>query len=166
MLSQLPGINGFLGTRGSLMLDIVFLAMFVVVLILGWSITLARQGKFARHKRVQLVLVVVLLIAITAFEVEMRLVGWEQRAAESPYWTSNAWNDPVHYSLLIHLLFAIPTALLWVFVVVRAIRHFPIPATPNEHSRSHRFWAPIASFEMLMTAVTGWVFYWLAFVAK
>ena len=31
LVGQLPGIDGFLGTRGSLMLDIVFLAMFAVV---------------------------------------------------------------------------------------------------------------------------------------
>ena len=166
LLSQLPGIDGFLGTRGSLMLDVVFLAMFAVVPLLGWSITLAKRGKFAQHKRMQLVLAVVLLVAVAVFELEMRLVGWQERAAASPYWTSEAWDDPVHYSLMIHLFFAIPTAFLWLFVVVRALRSFPKPAAPNEHSPSHRFWAPIASFEMLMTAITGWVFYWLAFGAK
>ena len=166
LVGQLPGIDGFLGTRGSLMLDIVFLAMFAVVPILGWSIALAKQGKFVQHKRVQLVLATVLLVAVAAFEIEMRVVGWHQRAEQSPYWTSTAWDDPVHYSLMIHLFFAIPTAFLWIFVVARGLRYFPKPAAPNDHSRSHRFWAPIASFEMLMTAVTGWVFYWLAFVAK
>ena len=41
LLSQsYPGIGGFLGTRGSLMLDVVFLAMFVVVPLLAVSVWL------------------------------------------------------------------------------------------------------------------------------
>jgi len=165
LLGQFPGINGFLGTRGSLMLDLVFIAMFAVVPILGWSVLLAKRGRYALHKRVQVVLALVLLVAVTAFEIEMRVVGWEPRAEPSPYWSDANWNDPVHYSLAVHLFFAIPTALLWLYVVIQAMRKFPKPVAPNEHSASHRFWAPIASFEMLMTAITGWVFYWIAFVA-
>lgn len=165
LLAQYAGVNGFLGTRASLMLDLVFLAMFAVVPILFWSVILAKRGNYVLHKRVQLALALILLIAVTTFEVEMRIFGWEERAELSPYWSGPEWNDAVHYSLGVHLFFAIPTALLWIYVVVRAMRRFPNPVAPNEHSRSHRFWAPIATLEMLMTAVTGWVFYWLAFAA-
>ena len=161
-----PGIHGFLGTRGSLMLDLVFLSMFLVVPILGWSVMLAKRGRYALHKRVQLTLGTVLLIAVTAFELEMRIVGWEERAAPSPYWSGPQWDDWVHYSLGIHLFFAIPTAVLWIMVIIRALRGFAKPPVPSPHSASHRFWAKLASFEMLMTAVTGWVFYWLAFAAQ
>lgn len=147
------------------MLDVVFLAMFAVVPIMVWSISLAKQGKYELHKRVQLALALILLVAVTAFEIEMRVVGWEERAKPSQYWSDSSWNDGVHYSLAIHLFFAIPTAFIWVYVVVQAMRLFPKPVAPNEHSRSHRFWGPIAAFEMLMTAVTGWIFYWMAFVA-
>ncbi|HVW45670.1 MAG TPA: DUF420 domain-containing protein, partial [Solirubrobacterales bacterium] len=67
------------------------------------------------------------------------------------------------YSLGVHLLFAVTTALLWIFVMVRALRRFPCPPAPNDHSRSHIFWARLAAIDMLLTAVTGWAFYWLAF---
>lgn len=165
LIGQFPGMDGFLGTRGSLMVDIVFLAMFAVLPVLAYSIWLAKRGNLALHKRVQVTLALILLVAVTAFEVEMRVSGWEERAMDSPYWTSQAWDDPVHYSLGVHLCFAIPTAFLWLFVVVRALRQFPKPVAPNEHSRSHRFWAPLASLGMFMTATTGWLFYWLAFAA-
>ena len=165
VLGQYPGVNGFLGTRGSLMLDVVFLAMFAVVPVLGWSILLARRGRYGLHKRVQVTLGTVLLLAVVAFEVEMRVVGWRERAEPSPYWNGDAWRDPVHYSLIIHLFFAIPTAVLWLTVIIRALRRFPSPPVPGTHSGAHRFWAPLAAFEMLMTALTGWVFYWLAFAA-
>ena len=164
-VASYPGIDGFLGTRGSLMLDVVFLAMFAVVPIMFWSISLAKRGNYVLHKKVQIALALTLLIAVTAFEIEMRVIGWESRAEPSPYWTDSSWNDGVHFSLGVHLFFAIPTAFLWIYVVVQAMRLFPKPASPNTHSPSHRFWAPIAAFEMLMTAVTGWIFYWMAFVA-
>lgn len=127
---------------------------------------LAKQGRYAMHKRVQVALAVILLVAVTLFELEMRIVGWRERAMPSPYWSTAAWDDPIDYALGVHLFFAIPTAVLWIFVVGQALRKFPKPPAPGEHSRSHRFWAPIASFEMLMTSLTGWVFYWLAFVAR
>src|SRR5262249_6247353 len=95
------GINGFLGTRASLMLDVVFLAMFAVLPILGWSIWLVRvRHNFALHKRVQLSLGVVLLLAVTLFEVDMRVNGWKPRASESPYF--HTWVVP---ALTIHLVF-------------------------------------------------------------
>ena len=56
-----PGFDGFLGTRASFMLDFVFLAMFAVIPIMGWSIY---QVKFRRryqlHKWVQVALGIVL----------------------------------------------------------------------------------------------------------
>ena len=81
-----PGIDGFLGTRASLMLDVVFLAMFVVVPVMLWSIYQVKyRRRYLLHKRVQLTLALVLLAAVTLFEVDMRIHGWQQRAELSPY---------------------------------------------------------------------------------
>lgn len=168
MLAQLaqttidyPGPEGFLGTRASLMLDVVFLAMFVVIVVLAWSVVQVRRGRFMLHKRVQLILAGVLLAAVTAFEIEMRVYGWQDRAAGS---LNGSASRSVWTALYIHLVFAVSTAALWPVVIVRAMRLFPQPPAPGEHSPSHRFWARLAAVDMLLTAVTGWVFYWLAFV--
>lgn len=144
------------------MLDVVFLAMFAIVPLLAWSIYLVRYRRnYALHKRVQLTLGTVLLVAVTLFELDMQFVtDWEQGARSSPYYET--WVKPV---LVIHLFFAIPTALLWVVVIVRALRRFHNPPEPGPHSREHIRWAWVTAIETLMTAVTGWVFYWLAFVA-
>jgi uncharacterized membrane protein YozB (DUF420 family) len=156
-----PDLDGFLGTRASLMLDVVFLAMFAVVPILGWSIYLVKyRRRYLLHKRIQLALASVLLVAVVLFEADVRVHGWTRRAEPSPYYET--W---VGYSLYVHLPFAVSTALLWIVVTVRAVRHFPRPPQPNEHSRSHLVWAKLAAIDMLLTAITGWVFYWLAFVA-
>jgi hypothetical protein len=56
-----PGIDGFLGTRATFTLDLLVVAMFSVVLVLGWSVY---QVKFRRryqlHKWTQLTLAAVL----------------------------------------------------------------------------------------------------------
>lgn len=153
---------GFLGTRASLMLDVVFLAMFVVVPVMLWSIYLVKfRQRYQLHKQIQLVLGAVLLIAVTMFEVDLQLfTDWKLLAAPSPYIDSI-----VRPSLWVHLFFAIPTAFLWVYVMYHGLRYIPNPPGPSVHSARHLFWAKLAAFEMVMTALTGWVFYYLAFVA-
>jgi putative membrane protein len=165
-IRQFDGMNGFLGTRGSIMLDFVFLAMFAIVPVLLLSICLVRFGrKYQLHKTIQLLLGGALLVAVTAFEVDMRFfTDWEQRAAPSPYYSAEGWSG-VWITLVVHLGFAIPTTVLWGVVIGLALRKFARPPAPNPHSRLHVPLAWLATVGMFMTAVTGWVFYWLAFVA-
>ncbi len=161
--------HGFLPTRGSVMLDFVFVALFAVIPVLASSIWLVKFRKPAElhkcewHKWIQLALGAILLVAVTAFEVDMRFItkDWRSLAEASPFYASKI----VDYSLWIHLCFAIPTPLLWIFVIVRALQKFPKPVAPCEYSSRHMMWGRIAATAMFMTAVTGWVFYWLAFVA-
>ena len=162
-------LHGFLPTRGSVMLDFVFVALFAVIPVMAWSIYLVKfrqpgeAYKCEWHKRIQIALAVILLIAVTAFEIDMRFItkDWRLLAAASPFYASQM----VDYSLWIHLCFAVPTPLLWTFVIVRALQKFPTPAAPCEYSAQHMLWGKVAAIAMFMTAITGWVFYWLAFVA-
>lgn len=167
LLAQLFfGRDGFWGTRASLMMDIVFTAMMIVVPVMAWSIWTVRKGqKYSKHKWVQLTLALTLLVAVVLFELEMRLVGWQNRATDSPFWTDGGWNDAIDYSLAIHLLFAIPTPILWGVVIVLALKRFPSPPRPSAHSGTHRFWARLGTIGMLLTSVTGWIFYYFAFAA-
>ena len=81
-LIAFSGWDGFLGTRASLALDVVCLGMVLVVLILGWSIRLVRVHRnYSLHRRVQLGLAGLLLVVLTAFELDVRLHGWTDRAA-------------------------------------------------------------------------------------
>jgi len=149
------------------MLDVVFLAMFVVVPLLTASVFLVKaRGRYQLHKTLQLVMASVLLTAVLLFELDMRVNGWEQRAEPSPYFDgTNKWTCPAGISLIVHLSFAVPTLLLWIYVVVQALRNFSRPPGPGPHSRAHARTGWLAAGGMAMTAVTGWIFYWLAFVA-
>ena len=161
---EFPGIDGILGTRASLVLDLLFLAMFVVVLLLGWSVYQVKyRRRYELHKWVQIILSVVLLVAVVVFELDIRAYGWESRAA------NRIGGKPavtVYNALYIHLVFAISSVILWPVVILRALRNFPNPPGPAAHSRWHIRWARVAAIDMVLTAVTGWIFYWLAFVAS
>lgn len=160
------GINGFLGSRASLMLDVVFLAMFAVLPVMAFSIRLVKQRQqYASHKRVQLILAVILLVAVAAFEIDMRFfTDWRARAVGSPYYTPSGWCG-VWASLIIHLACAIPTLVIWTILILAALKKFPQPPQPSAHSQFHRRCGWLAAIFMTLTSVTGWVFYYLAFVA-
>ena len=154
-------MNGILPTRASFMLDLVVIAMVLVVPLLAWSIHIVKkQRKYQLHKIIQLTLGAVLLVAVTAFEIDMRVNGWTQYAEASPH-----FDTLVYPILIIHLIIACSTAVLWIVVIVNAIRKFPSPIEPNAHSAGHKKLAGPAAWGMFLTAITGWIFYYIAFVA-
>ncbi|MDX1962685.1 MAG: DUF420 domain-containing protein [Pirellulales bacterium] len=159
----MPGFLQYLfPTRASLMLDVVFLAMFLVVPTLAVSIQLAKRKQYTLHKITQTVLGAVLLVAVLAFEIDMRFyTQWRALAEPSPYYA----NGLVSQSLMLHLCFAVPTLVLWILVTARALMNYPNPPRPAAESKFHLFWGKVAGLGMVGTAVTGWLFYYLAFVA-
>jgi putative membrane protein len=161
------GVSGFLPGRASLMLDVVVVAMFFVLLTLGFSVYSVKcRQKYARHKAIQVTLASALLIVLLLFEIDVHFIDkWMVRADASPYFDAATKTGPVIYALAIHLVFATTTFALWLTVILRAWTKFPTPPGPNEHSRFHRRWGTVAALDMVMTTLTGWVFYWLAFVA-
>jgi uncharacterized membrane protein YozB (DUF420 family) len=155
------GFDGFLGTRASLGMDVLLVGLLATLPVLALSIAAVRARRYALHKSLQLVIVATLVAAIVAFEVDIRLFSdWKPRAAPSPFWPAG-----VLWSLGIHLVFAVSTLVLWTWVVWEALRRFPSPPVPGSHGPRHRRMARLAALDLLATAVTGVIFYWLAFVS-
>ena len=107
-----------------------------------------------------------LLAVLLLFEIDVHFIDkWMVRADASPYFDAESRSGLVVYALAVHLVFAITTFGVWSMVILRALWSFPRPPAPNEHSRFHRRWGTVAALDLVMTTVTGWIFYWLAFVA-
>ncbi len=164
--AQVPiadGIDGFLGSRASFGMDLVLVGLLAVLPLLAWSVHLVRNRRnFAAHKRLQLVIAAALLAAILIFEIDVRLISdWKLRAAPSPWWPT-----VVLAALGVHLVFAISTLVLWIWAVWEALLRFPAPPAPNAHSPRHKLVARLAAADLVMTAITGSTFYWLAFVSR
>ncbi|MFM7207431.1 MAG: DUF420 domain-containing protein [Planctomycetaceae bacterium] len=167
--SAARGLDGFLGTRASFGMDVVLVGLLALLPVLAWSVALVRRGRYAAHKRLQLFIVAALLAAIVVFEIDIRLFSdWRVRAAGGGPWGGepNAWwPRGVLVALGVHLVFAISTLVLWAWVVWEALSRFPVPPAAGTHGPRHRRMARLAAADLLLTAVTGSVFYWLAFVA-
>jgi len=164
MLAQtvdFPGWDGFLNTRASLMMDFVVVAMVAVLGVLFWSVRQVKRGRYQLHRRVQIGLTVVLLAAVTAFEVDVRVNGWRERAAGA---VDGSPEFSVWALLSVHLFFAVTTFVLWPVVAALAVRRFPNPPVPGEYSATHMRWARLAAWDLAATTVTGWLFYYFAFV--
>lgn len=155
----MPGFLPF--SRASFMLDFVALAMFLILPLLSWSLFEVRiRRNYLRHKRLQIFLGGLLLVAVVLFEVDIRVNGWRHLAEPSPYYQTLLF--PVLY---VHLFFACSTSLLWIVTIVSALRNIPNPPRPCPHSTWHKRLARPAAATMFCTAITGWTFYWMAFVA-
>lgn len=154
---------GILPARGSFMLDFVFLATFLIVLVLAYSIYLVKVKRAYRlHGRIQVILLAVLLVAVAAFEIELQFfTKWRELAQPSPYYPTG-WVDRI---LIFHLCFSVPTPFLWLATAGLGLRWFGWQAVPNEHSGQHRVMGWLSTVFMGMTTSTGWVFYYVAFMA-
>lgn len=160
--SGYPGTDGFLGTRAPLILDVLCLAMLAVVVVLGWSVFQVKyRGRFSVHKWTQITLAAILLIVVILFEVDIRMHGWEERSAGQ---LGGRAGQAAVTALYVHLVFAVTTVVLWPVTIFLALRNFPQPPRPGTHSRIHVPLARTAAIDMVLTTITGWIFYWIAFV--
>jgi len=160
--SGYPGIDGILGTRAPLILDVLCIAMLAVVIVLAWSIYQVKvRRRYSLHKWTQITLAAILLTTVILFENDIRLHGWEDRAAGQIGGHAPA---AAFEALYVHLIFAVTTVILWPVTIALALRNFPNPPLPGPHSRVHVPLARTAAIDMVLTAITGWIFYYVAFV--
>lgn len=160
--------DGFLGNHASFMLDFVVVSLILIVPILLYSLFAVKvRYKYVLHRKLQLLLGIVLLVAVAAFEVDLHLIqgGWEQVLAKQDPPRTAAEVSWVRTVLRIHLIFAITTPFLWVATTVLALRYFPVSAMPGAHSPTHKVLGWLSAIDITLTSLTGLWFYYTAFVA-
>jgi len=161
--------NGFLGYQTTFMLDFVVCALVLIVPLLLWSLWLVKfRRRFLAHKRLQIALGTILLVAVTAFEVDVQMVhgGWENIVARqqlTPELLTVKING-VRPWLRVHLLFAVTTPFLWIVTITLALLRFKNPPAPGLHSRLHKILGWASTIDITLTSVTGLWFYYIAFV--
>ena len=160
--------NGFLGYQASFMLDAVVVALVLVVPVLLFSLFSVKFGRqYNVHRNLQMMLAVTLLAAVCAFEVDLHFVqgGWENVVKKGPAVTPEQLAF-IQKVLRIHLLFAASTPFLWAVTIAFALRQFPNPPHPGAHSRLHSLLGWASTLDLVMTSVTGLIFYYVAFVNR
>ena len=161
--------TGFLGYPTTFMLDFVVCALVLIVPLLLFSLWLVKfRRNYIGHMKLQLTLGVVLLVAVTAFEVDVQLMhgGWENIVAQQklPEAAFAAKISEVRPWLLVHLVFAITTPVFWVATIILALKRFGRNPQPGPHSRVHSLLGWASTIDITLTSVTGLLFYYMAFV--
>ena len=160
--------DGFLGFHTSFMLDAVVVALVLVVPVLVFSLYSVKIGRlYTRHRNLQMSLAIVLLVAVLAFEVDLHLVqgGWENVVRKGSALSDNQMTF-IRKVLRIHLVFAGSTPFLWGATILFALIRMPRPPQPSPHSRLHKVLGWASTFDLVVTSVTGLVFYYVAFVNR
>ena len=151
------------------MLDFVVTSLVALVPVLLFSLLVVKyQHNYRLHRNLQLVTGLILLVAVTAFEVDVQLLhgGWRNivnKNPESPRLTGEAMAR-VQQVLRIHLIFAISTPFLWATTLFLAWRHFGSAPHPGPHSRTHQLLGWLSVIDLVLTAMTGIWFYYVGFV--
>lgn len=161
--------HGFLGYRSTFMLDFVVSALILIVPLLLFSLfTVKIKRNFSLHKKLQILLGAVLLVAVTAFEVDVQLMhgGWQNIVNQRETPLTPEQFRYVRNVLYVHLVFAVSTPLFWATTLVLALKWIPNPPTPCAHSGLHKKLGWISTIDITLTSVTGLYWYYVAFVVS
>ncbi len=149
-------IEGFFGTRADLIVDVVMLASAALPFLLYGAIRFARREEYDRHKWSQIVLFTLVNTLVLLLEIDIRFWGLDKVIEQSRYYGS----DTLAIVFVVHLIFAISSTLLWLWLIIISVRRYPV------HFRfPHKRYGKIVFADIVMTVITGWILYAMAFAS-
>lgn len=152
--------TGFLGTRGDILMDLVILSFLFILPAMLASWRLARKRQYVQHKRWQLSLFAVLLIAVLLFELDLKLSGGIFALTAESRYAGTALLNSIIYG---HTAVAIAAALLWIAQVALSLMKFGSPPAPNSFSSTHRALGRAGMLTMTLTGISAFPLYILGF---
>jgi putative membrane protein len=153
--------SGFIPySRASLVFDVLFVSLPILLFVVIGSLVAIAYGYYRVHKGCQLASSLALGIVLLYFEMNIRLSGWTHLATPSPY-----YHTLLFPFLYLHIGVASISLFLWGKTLWMALRRFPNPPIPGVFSPTHRVQGKWAVGSLVATVGTGWIFYWMAFVA-
>jgi putative membrane protein len=148
---------GFLGTRAPLFMDMVTVIVALLPFLLALAIYPAMKGNYKTHKFAQVALYVVSVVVVGYFEYGVRIGGGFEEFIKG----SSMSHSFVYYFLLMHIIIAIITLVVWTKALIGAIKSSNLPGS---YSIRHKKEARIASMFILATGITGLAVYFMLFV--
>lgn len=148
--------------RAPVIIDVIALGVWLILPVQVLSILMVRKAKLRVHRFLQIMISVFLCAWLIAFEISLQFIddgGWRKFAEPSPYY--EALVLPL---LMLHLVFAIPSFLLWFATLYGAIKKINLSQKATEYSMIHKKTGRISVLLFWASAVTGWLFYVFAFL--
>ena len=149
-------MEGFLGTRGNLIIDLVMSISGFLPFLLLFAFYLAAIGKQLLHKYLQITLFSIVLILVIALETNIQFGDLSQISKLSPY------EGTIELKVLFvtHLFFAVSSFFGWLWLIVKSSKRYP-----KSFQFNHKKWGKILFWDIIFMVITGWLLYWMTFAA-
>jgi len=157
----MEGTDGILGSRATAAVDVAYLLLLVIIPLFVWSLeALLVRRNYRLHKRIQLALTPAFLVAFAILARDFLLGDWRTRAVKD---AGEAIAPITLMTLSIHVAFLVTSLLIWVVLLVAAIRRVPNPPGPCKFGPTYLFWIVLLGLQTFLAMLTGWEFYMLAY---
>lgn len=143
---------GFFGTRAPLFMDLVTLIVSLLPFIVALAITFAAKKRYALHSYLQIIIFAFSVIVLTYFEYGVRVGGGFAAFMEE----SGVSYDYALVVLVIHIIIAVITVLLWAIAIFRAKKLLQLGV--------HRKMGLVTFAGVVLTSLSGIWVYFLMFV--
>jgi putative membrane protein len=153
-------VPGLLGTRAGMLVDLVLALNLAAPVLMLWSFGLARRRRFARHRRVQLVLLGSCVLAVACLEAHIRLAGGSGALVGG---SAFAGTPLFRRVFALHVGGAVSTYAGWAVLARLSVRRFG-QALPGSFSATHRRLGLAVFGGMCFTALSASAIYLLGFV--
>jgi uncharacterized membrane protein YozB (DUF420 family) len=147
-------MQGFLGTRGDFIIDMVMTISGFLPFLLLFAFYLAARGKYNAHKYLQIILFITVTILVAALELDIHSGELPKISKLSPY----SETKELMIIFVVHLFFAVSAFAGWFWLIVKSMIRYP-KYFEFDHKRMGRF----VFLNILMMAITGWILYWMTF---
>ena len=142
-------------------MDLVLVAFVVILPALVYSWRLARGKRYADHKRWQLTIFTLLVVAVALFELDLRQSGGIFALTAESQYSGTLFLQSLIYG---HTAVAIASALIWVTLVGLSLAKFDSPPAPNSFSGIHRNLGRAGMITMALSGLSAIPLYVVGFV--
>lgn len=148
------------GTRAGLVIDLTFVVTLLAPVVAFASIRLAGRRRFDPHRRLQIALLIVCVLAVLALETRIRLAGGSGALIAG---SGFAYPGVVRAVLAVHMVGAVATYAAWTWLAIASHRRYR-GALPGSFSRRHRRTGWLVLAGLAFTAASAAAVYTFAFV--
>ncbi|MBD3788980.1 MAG: DUF420 domain-containing protein [Campylobacterales bacterium] len=146
---------GFFGTRAPFFMDVVTLIVALLPLLVATAILFAKREKYALHAFAQTVIFVVSVIVVGYFEYGVRLGGGYNAFIQDV----NVSHTYALWVLIIHILIAVVTLLIWIWTLRTARNDYQRKTLPGMNRAYHKKMGIRTFIGIVLTSLTGiWVY--------
>jgi len=152
--------TGFLGTRAPFFMDFVTLIVALLPLLVLIAISFAKRKSYKLHALVQAFIFIVSVVVVGYFEYGIRLGGGFKAFIKG----SSISHDYALWVLIIHIVIATLTLILWTKILMQASREKKQFKLPGQYSIKHKKSGIHTFIAISLTSFSGIWVYLLLFV--